>query len=88
MQGGTHGGGAACAARGADVVAFGGNCNSAAGGHDRSLSEHAPGAVSLICQYCSTGSGPIRCTVLFFQLFKLCSNFKIQNEDHPDVQKY
>jgi hypothetical protein len=24
----------------------------------------------------------------FFQLFKLCSNFKIQDEDNPDVQKY
>jgi hypothetical protein len=37
--------------------------------------------------YCRHGLGPIRCTT-FFQLFKLCSDFKIENEDHPDVQKY
>jgi hypothetical protein len=37
--------------------------------------------------YCRYGLGPIRCTT-FFQLFKLCSDFKIQNKDHPDVQKY
>jgi hypothetical protein len=35
--------------------------------------------------YCRHGLGSIRCN--FFQLFKLCSNFKIQNKDHPDVHK-
>jgi hypothetical protein len=39
-------------------------------------------------RYYSTGPGPIQCTVLFFQLFKLCSNFKIQNKDHSNVQNY
>jgi hypothetical protein len=32
--------------------------------------------------YCRHGLGSIRFTT-FFQLFKLCSNFEIQNEDHP-----
>jgi hypothetical protein len=88
MQGGACGGGAACAVHGADMAVFGGDCNSAVGGHERALSEQALGAVGLSSRYCSTGPGPIRCTVLFFQLFKLCSNFKIQNEDHPYVKKY
>jgi hypothetical protein len=35
---------------------------------------------------CSTGPGPIRCT-LIFQLFKLCSNFVIQICGLPDFQK-
>jgi hypothetical protein len=36
--------------------------------------------------YCRHGLGPIWCTT-FFQLFKLCSNFEMQNKDHPDVHK-
>jgi hypothetical protein len=36
--------------------------------------------------YCRHVLGPIRCTT-FFQLFKLCSNFEIQNKDYPDVHK-
>jgi hypothetical protein len=36
--------------------------------------------------YCRHGLGPIRCTT-FFQLFKLCSNFEIHNDDHPYVHK-
>jgi hypothetical protein len=36
--------------------------------------------------YCRHGLVPIRCTTVS-QLFKLCSNFEIQNEDHPDVHK-
>jgi hypothetical protein len=73
---------------GRQVAVVGGDGNLAAAVTTRTLSEHAPGAVGLSGRYCSTGPGPIRCTVLFFQLFKLCSNFKIQNEDHLDVQNY
>jgi hypothetical protein len=68
------------------VAAVGGDDDLAMGGHDRTLFEYASGAIGLSGQYCSTEPGPIRCTMLFFQLFKLCSNFKIQNEDNPDVQ--
>jgi hypothetical protein len=39
------------------------------------------GRFNQVCLYCRHGLGPIRCTT-FFQLFKLCSNFEIQNEDH------
>jgi hypothetical protein len=41
------------------VMALGG------GDHNRAMSEHAPGAVGLSGQYCSTGPGPIRCTIFF-----------------------
>jgi hypothetical protein len=44
------------------------------------------GHFNQVGRYYIHGLGPIRCTS-FFQLFKLCSNFEIQNEDHPDVHK-
>jgi hypothetical protein len=80
----------ACVARGSREAGGRGRQgrHSTAGGHDRALSEYVPHAVGLSGWYCSTRPGPIGCTVLFFQLFKLCSNFKIQKEDHPDIKNY
>jgi hypothetical protein len=53
---------------GRQVAAVDGDGNSTTGGHDQALSEHAPGDVGLSGQYCSTGPGPIRCTMLFFPI--------------------
>jgi hypothetical protein len=52
-----------------------------------SLSERAPSAVGLNGGYCSTGRGPIRCTVCF-PIIQTLLNFKIQNKGHPNVQNY
>jgi hypothetical protein len=81
---------AACAACGFErqLAAVGGDGNSAVAVMTEALSERAPGAVGLSVRYCSTGPGPILCTVSLLQLFKLYSDFKIQSEDHPDIQNY
>jgi hypothetical protein len=51
------------------------------------LSEHVPGTVGLSSRYCSTGSGLIRCTLLFFNysIFAQISKYKTKTILMPKI---
>jgi hypothetical protein len=54
-----------CVEVGRQLAAVGGDGNSAVAVTTGVLSERAPGVVGLSGRHCSTGPGPIQCTVLF-----------------------
>jgi hypothetical protein len=64
-----------------------GNCHSAAGTVRTNDLPNARRHGRLERFDCRTGPGPIHCRN-DFPIFKLPPNFEIQNEGHPDVQKY
>jgi hypothetical protein len=73
---------AACAARGVrrQLAAVSEVGNSAVAVATGALSERAPGAVGLSAQHCSTGPGPILCTVTFcnYSNFDQISKYKLK----------
>jgi hypothetical protein len=65
---------------GRQLAAIGGDGNSAVVVATGVLSERVPGAVVLSGRHCSTGPGPIRCTVLFcnYSNFAQISKYKVK----------